>query len=338
MGSLAFKPAGPMTSPTSLPLITIIGSLNKDLVTRTPRIPSAGETLTASSFTTGSGGKGANQAVACARLTRYKSDPKAQYAFVNMIGVVGDDAFGCDLRSGLVENGIDVSKIKVKQGQQTGVAVVIVEEDSGENRILVLPNANSALRPEDLESLPAPVPDLIVLQLEIPLRTVLRIIQVAKEERIEVLLNPAPALELPDEVYQGLSHLILNQTEAAILSRGSEALPPSEIGTGFLNLGVQNVVITLGGEGAICFKSRENPVIDSVGAEKLKVVDTTAAGDTFVGAYASKVAQHKRAGTPFDLRGAVTWATRAAGLTVQKEGAQASIPWLDDMPSDSKND
>lgn len=327
-----------MSSSNSIPLITIIGSLNKDLITRTSRIPSAGETLTATSFNTGSGGKGANQAVACARLTRYKSDSKPKYALVGMIGAVGDDSFGSDLRSGLAQNGIDVSKIEVRLGQQTGVAVVIVEEDSGENRILVLPNANSTLRPEDFDSLPTPLRDLIVLQLEIPLSTVLKIIQLAKQKNIEVLLNPAPAVKLPNEVYQGLSHLILNETEAATLSNRGEELSPFDIGQDFLDLGVKNVVITLGSEGAISFKPKQRRVCHKVGVEKSKVVDTTAAGDTFVGAYASQVAHHKQNGTPFDLHSAVSWATRAAALAVQKEGAQASIPWLDDMSSDREND
>lgn len=321
-----------MASSLSYPLITIIGSLNKDLVTRTPRIPSAGETLTATTFTSGNGGKGANQAVACARLSRFKPGSNPEYAHVAMIGAVGDDSFGHDLRVELVQNGVDVGRVEVKKGEQTGVAVIIVEEGSGENRILVLPNANSLLRPDDFDSLPTPIPDLIVLQLEIPSNTVMRIIRLAKSKGIDILFNPAPAIKLPDEIYQGITHLIVNETEAAILSGAGENPDLHEIGKSFLVLGVQYVVVTLGSRGCYSFHNQHLPVVATVNADKVKVVDTTAAGDTFVGAYAVKVAQHKRDDTPFDLHGAVSWATTAAGLAVQKEGAQASIPWLNDMP------
>lgn len=315
----------------SLPEILIIGSLNKDLVTRTPRIPSAGETLTATAFDTGSGGKGANQAVACSRLSRYRDVTKPVYANVKMIGAVGEDSFGHDLQSGLNSNSIDTSGVVVRKGEQTGIAVIIVEEENGENRILVLPNANYTLKPKDFDSLPLPLPELIVLQLEIPLDTVLRIIQLAKEKKVEVLLNPAPALELPNEVYRGLSHLVLNETEAAILSKSDEKLDLYQSGRKFLELGVQNIVITLGGRGAFFCSSSDGQISEVIQAEKVKVVDTTAAGDTFVGAYAVKVAQHKGDRTPFDLRSAVSWANEAAKLTVQQEGAQNSIPWLDEI-------
>ena len=312
-----------------LPLITVIGSLNKDIVTRTSRVPSAGETLTATAFDTGSGGKGANQAVACARLSRSKDNTNLQYACVQMIGAVGDDQFGRELLQSLNRDGVDTRGVKIREREKTGVAIVIVEEKTGENRILVCPNANHTLSPENFTDIPAPYPDLIVLQLEIPLATVLRIIEVANEKGIEVLLNPAPAAELPDGVYKGVTHLILNETEARLLSDTSGGLELQRTAQRFIALGVRNVVITLGARGAFyCSSAVELGGI--IGTGNVKVVDTTGAGDTFVGAYAVRVAKHKQDLSIFNLEEAVSWANVAASKSVEKDGAQNSIPWLDE--------
>ncbi len=200
------------------PLITVIGSLNADLITRTSRIPSAGETLTSQSFDTGFGGKGANQATACARLSRRYDTVERGDVKVKMVGMVGDDTFGRDIRWPMVSNGIDIADVWVKEGYKTGVAVIIVEEASGENRILLSPNANYALKPIQFATIPGPVPDLIVLQLEIPMNTVLKVLEVAGDKKIPVILNPAPAQALPKEAYKAIRHLIVNESEAAILS------------------------------------------------------------------------------------------------------------------------
>lgn len=313
----------------TLPSVTIIGSLNKDLVTRTPRIPSAGETLTAASFDTGSGGKGANQAVACARLSRCKDRKDLKYADVQMIGAVGDDQFGRDLLESLSGAGVNTMGIQICEHEKTGVAIVIVEEETGENRILVCPNANHTISPQIFAHLPAPYPDLIVLQLEIPLATVLRIIEVANEKDIEVLLNPAPAVELPGGIYKGVTHLIVNETEASMLSNTSGDLDLQPTAQRFLDLGVRNVVITLGSRGAF-YRSSAAERGGIAGVGNVNVVDTTAAGDTFVGAYAVRVAKHKQDLSTFDLEEAVRWANTAASRAVEKEGAQNSIPWLDE--------
>ena len=173
--------------------ITIIGSLNTDLVTVTPRVPSGGETLTATSFSTGPGGKGANQAVACCRLSRPSPGRPFPFpdVFVRMVGAVGADEFGPRLISGMKADGIDVSGIREVEGETTGVAVIIVEEASGENRILLNPGANHTLHPSNFtspSSLGISLPHLIILQLEIPLETVLQILKTAKEARVPVLL------------------------------------------------------------------------------------------------------------------------------------------------------
>ena len=314
----------------SPPLITVIGSLNKDLVTRTSRLPAAGETLISTSFTTGSGGKGANQAVACARLSRRQDGTGHRYAYVQLMGAVGDDHFGRELLEALTRNGVDTTEVRVREHEQTGVAVVIVDETTGENRILVASNANATLSAENFTFMPTPLPDLIVLQLEIPVDTVLGIIQVANWRGVQVLLNPAPAMDLPTEIYKGIAHLILNETEASSLSKASGDLELGLIAQNFLDLGVHNVVITLGAQGAFYF-SQEAEKGEIVTAEKVNVVDTTAAGDTFVGAYAVKVVRAEEEGVSFNLKEAVEWANLAASKTVEKEGAQCSIPWLDEV-------
>jgi ribokinase len=326
--------------------ITIIGSLNTDLVTTTSRVPSGGETLTASSFSTGHGGKGANQAVACARLSRSKSSSgrgslKASGLSdsdvkVRMIGAVGADEFGPRLVDGLKEDGIDTSQIRVVEGQTTGVAVILVEEPSGENRILLSTGANHTLQPEDFESVENfghETPDLIILQLEIPLKTVLSIITTAKKAGVAVLLNPAPAVELPSEVFTELDHLIVNESEAMILM-GREVVNAEEdidwgaVTDDFLRKGIKNVVVTLGAKGA--YASRKVGEGFMVDAEKgIKVVDTTAAGDTFVGAYAVEAV--RGIGSEWDMGRAVRRACKVAGRTVEKKGAQGAIPWANEV-------
>lgn len=325
--------------------ITIIGSLNTDLVTHTPRVPTGGETLTATSFTTGPGGKGANQAVACARLshpnpaTSVPSDDDEAIA-VKMIGSVGTDAFGPTLLASLEANRVDASGVRTVPGQSTGVAVILVETGSGENRILLNPGANHALQPRDFESrasLGAPLPDLLVLQLEIPLATVLQVLRTAREAGVAVLVNPAPAVALPAEAYADIAHLVVNESEAAILT-GREVGEVEVEGFEWegpvrelLGRGVRNVVVTLGARGA--YWATAGGASGYVKAERVeRVVDTTAAGDTFVGAYAvSIVWKGGHAAGEFLDEEVVKFACRAAARTVEKSGAQSAIPWANEV-------
>lgn len=341
--------------------ITVIGSLNIDLVTRASRLPGPGETLTAESFETGPGGKGANQAVACARLSRTKKNKKqmvdagppssssrddgeraAVEVQVKMIGAVGDDAFGETLTAALRDNGVDVSGVQTRSGSATGVANVLVETATGENRILIASNANGTMTPDLFVGLPSSrFPDLVVLQLEIPLETVLQILRSARHlDKVQVVLNPAPALPLPDEAYQAITHLILNEPEAAILSdtavdRFEDEKHLHHVADIFLDKGVHFVVITLGGRGAFYASRQQQQYPDDgrtqglVSSQKVPVVDTTAAGDTFVGAYAVRAVRASQ--ETFNVREAVEWANRAAATTVQREGAQSAIPWLDEL-------
>ena len=326
----------------SPPSILVIGSLNYDLITRTSHIPDPGETLTSESFSTGSGGKGANQAVACARLSRHRNSTHDGDVSVRMVGAVGSDAFGRDMLEGLRSNGIDTSGVTIVPNQMTGVATIIVESSTGENRILFSPNANATLLPDRFATIPEPLPDLIVLQLEIPFPTVLQILKAAKSQGIPVLLNPAPAAPLPEEAYSCITHLIVNETEAAILAQG---VGDSSLGSTnnmllanhFRSLGVQVFIVTLGSKGVFCSsESDEYKFIDAVHVDK--VVDTTAAGDTFVGAYAVELAgflnMKRREGMEthtFNVDAAVSFANKAAAKTVEKMGAQDAIPWRDEV-------
>ncbi|KAI9676453.1 MAG: hypothetical protein M1817_000610 [Caeruleum heppii] len=336
--------------------VVVIGSLNIDLTFVTPRLPSAGETLTALSFATNAGGKGANQAVACARLSRTKAHTAVtkkrklgasqdggigagavaqgnEEVVVRMVGAVGDDEFGRALIKGLEDDGIDVAGIQMRPDSKTGTAGIIVEKLTGENRILISPGANHTLMPEHFIELPAPLPDLIILQLEIPLETVLQILRTAEEVNVPVLLNPAPALKLPNDAFKRITHLIVNETEAVTLSDLPEGTPLVERAMEYLHKGVQYVVVTQGEQGVFFVHRKpdfeEGSVQDGFPGVTVKVVDTTAAGDTFVGAYAVEVV--KSIGGAFDCHRAVYRANVVASKCVEREGAQSAIPWLEEI-------
>lgn len=310
------------------PLITVVGSLNKDLVTRTSRVPGAGETLQSESFATGSGGKGANQAVACARLSKQDIHSPAKVS-THMVGAVGDDSFAAELIADLQKDGINTDAVQTLKEMNTGVSVIIVEEQTGENRILFSPGANHSLGSDHVLHVlrGSNRPSLIVLQLEIRLDLVLEILDFAKNHGIDVLLNPAPALELPETAYPAISHLVMNETEAATLS-GMSGNDWEGVARKFQDLGVKTVIITLGSEGVFYAKGDQK---GHVPAEKVKVVDTTAAGDTFVGAYAVSVVSQTADRDDIDIEQAVRGSNKAAAMTVQRKGAQEAIPYLGEL-------
>lgn len=324
----------------SHPLITVIGSLNMDLVTRVRRVPNAGETLLTQSYDMGCGGKGANQAVACARLSRHPGDQHG-LVDVEMVGAVGVDTFGQELVDSLRRSSIDTAQVDEKQGEKTGVAVVIIEEDSGDNRILMSPNANFSLRPETFQNLAnAPAyrrsPSLLILQLEIPLDTTLQILKAAHDVGLEVLLNPAPAQVLPLTAYEAVTHLVVNESEAATITESShdkaEASLSKEVITRLVAFGVHYTIVTLGARGVLLIDTQEK-LIHELEAEKVQVNDTTAAGDTFVGAYAVAVSNQKIGCSNYKTAlAAICWANKAAAVAVQRKGAQNAIPWLDEVP------
>ncbi|KAJ2903760.1 Ribokinase-like protein [Zalerion maritima] len=339
------------------PRILVLGSLSIDFVSRVPHHPFPGETLTASSFALCPGGKGANQATAIAKLSRPQTTPPVaafspvESATVTMAGAVGNDAYGPMLLANLASFGVDTSGVKVRDGMKSGVAIIIVDEPTGENRIVLSPESNASVEEEEFASGGAmskvpgcgqdgggkgagsSKPDLLVMQLEIPLPTVLKALETAREEGIPVLFNPAPAVELPMEVYKGLAHLVVNETEAAILSGVDVQVLDTEEGLEkvariFIERGCLQVIITLGGRGTYFMDCKGSKGL--VPAEKAKVVDTTAAGDTFVGMYALDVVG--AGGVCFDVETAVRKANKAAKITVERPGAQASIPWRDELP------
>lgn len=313
-----------------MPQILTLGSLNADLVSTTSRVPEAGETLASTSFCTAPGGKGLNQCVATQRLSRNSaSSPSPASITTAMMGSVGNDEFGPMLISTLTDNGIDASGIKTRDGESSGVAVIIVEEDSGMNRILVNAGANGSVQWEKGWFKKNSDCAMLVAQLECPLPTVLEAIDEAVEAGVGVIFNPAPAKVLPGEVYGKLTYLIVNETEAAILTGQEVKVLDDEAGiksTGqkLKGMGAKNVVITLGGRG--CWWLSESGDTAFQKAESMgKVVDTTGAGDTWVGAFAVAVVEGK------DMRDAVKWAGRAAGVAVTKAGAVAGIPWRGEL-------
>ncbi|KAI1175347.1 Ribokinase-like protein [Nemania sp. FL0916] len=342
-------------STKKIPVITVLGSLNIDLVSYVSHHPLPGETMTANSFAVSPGGKGANQAVACAKLSRSRSqsgdqnqnkdedlDPHAASAsaHIRMLGAVGADSYGTLLTSNLSSHGVDVTGVSSSPALKTGIAIIVVDEPTGQNRIILSPEANHSLQPGNFTTtLPAPRPDLLIMQLEIPLSTVLAALRAAREAKVPVLLNPAPAQPLPEDAYDGLAHLVVNETEAAVLGGVSESeLATSrerleDVARGFVGRGVRNVIITLGERGVFyAYKTGNGAETGFVSAEKAKVVDTTAAGDTFVGQYALDVVGADGGGSSrFDIHAAVRKANRAAAKTVEKLGAQDSIPWRDEL-------
>ncbi|KAI0871656.1 ribokinase [Hypoxylon argillaceum] len=332
---------------TKIPLITVLGSLNIDLVSYVSHHPLPGETMTSNAFAVSPGGKGANQAVACAKLSRSRTTSTStstsadESAHIRMLGAVGADSYGALLTSNLASHGVDVSGVASSPSLKTGIAIIVVDEPTGQNRIILSPEANHSLLPSSFAALPAPKPDLLIMQLEIPLPTVLAALRAARDAGVPVLLNPAPAQRMPDDAYAGLAHLVVNETEAAVLGGVSEAELDTEDGLervagGFLGLGVKNVIVTLGGRGVFYMAAaagdggaRKQGLVP---AEKAKVVDTTAAGDTFVGQYALDVVGAGTGGAErFDIEAAVRRANRAAARTVEKLGAQDSIPWRDEL-------
>ena len=291
------------------PRVVVVGSANTDMVVRVPSLPVPGETLLGSGFANVPGGKGANQAVAASRLG----------AVVTFVGCVGADAFGDLLVQNLENEGIDTQFVIRDPDAPTGVALITVDEAFGENTIVVAPGANSKLSPALLELAAAAIRDADVLlcQLEIPLETVLSALKLARSAGVLTLLNPAPAQDLSAEILSLVSVLTPNQTEAAQILGGD--YDPSAAALMLKHRGAQNVVITLGSAGArLVTAASENTLVPVFPAAQ--VVDTTSAGDCFAGALAVALGEGQ------SIEQSVTFASAAASLSVETEGAQPSLP------------
>jgi ribokinase len=281
-----------------------------DLVIRAPRIPQPGETIIGRDFRSVPGGKGANQAVAAARLG----------ARVSMVGRVGRDAFGDALLENLASDGIDHTYVTQDPEAASGVALIVVD-DVGQNSIVVASGANGRLSPADVEAAEAAITgaDVVLTQMESPLQTVTRAAEIANAHRVPVVLNPAPARPLPGSLLRLVDVLIPNESETALLTGmpvGDE--PQAEAAAAALReTGVGNVILTLGERGALL--GRPTGAIH-VPAFEVQPVDTTAAGDAFVGAFAVALAEER------SLVEAVRWGNAAGALATTKMGAQPSLP------------
>ncbi|MET0534502.1 MAG: ribokinase [Steroidobacter sp.] len=291
--------------------IVVVGSLNMDLVLAVPRAPEAGETVTGRQLSFVPGGKGANQAVACARLG----------GTVAMIGRVGADEFGARLRDGLARDRVAVEQVSVDPTVGTGTALIMVD-DQAQNRIALIPAANHTLTPTIMEQMAAPIDaaSLVLLQLEIPLPTVEWVIARAAAAKAQVILNPAPAQALPASIWSRVDYIVPNESEAAMLTGidVTDVASATAAANEMRRRGARHVLLTLGSKGVL--------IADAAGtrthpAPKVKAVDTTAAGDTFIGALAAMLSEGK------DLDAAARFAVEAASLSVTRAGAQPSIPY-----------
>jgi ribokinase len=295
--------------------VVVIGSLNMDLVTRASRLPRGGETLIGESFATVSGGKGANQAVAAARLG----------AQVSMVGCVGSDAYGEELRGALLADRIDCQAVSTVDGA-SGVALIVVDDNS-QNAIVIVAGANGALTPAVIDRFDAVLQaaDVIICQLEVPDATVGHALKRGRALGKAVILNPAPASRpLPADWYAAIDYLIPNESEASALSGlPVDSLATAEVAaTRLIAMGAGKVIITLGAQGSLFANGNS---FEHFPALKVKAVDTTAAGDTFVGGFAAALAAGKSEAQ------AIRFGQVAAALSVTRAGAQPSIPTLSDV-------
>ena len=284
-------------------MITVFGSANMDLVAYVSQAPKLGETVTGRDFRTVPGGKGANQAIAAARAG----------AEVTFLGAVGEDAFGTEMRHTLANAGVDVSLLRRVPGA-SGIAHIVVD-DQGGNSIIVVPGANGTVTgPTEAERAVIAASQALLLQLELPMEAVTAAARAARDAGVPVILTPAPAQPLPDDLLDAATLLLPNEHEAAGIT--GAATPAAALD---LLLGrVGEAVITLGSEGAL-YGSRSGERL-TVPAVPVKAVDTTAAGDTFAGALAVARAEGRPAAD------ALRFAAAAAALSVQREGASTSMP------------
>lgn len=276
--------------------ILVIGSINKDLVVNTPRFPKEGETILGNSFTTSNGGKGANQACAIGKLG----------GNVSMLGAVGNDSFGKDLSNALSSNNVNIDNLIIKDNVATGIAIITVAQ-SGANNIVVAQGANALITKDDIKEELISMYDIIVMQLEIPLDIAKYAACMAKKLGKTVVLNPSPAVKLDREFLSCIDIVIPNETEIDIVG-GVDYI---------LECGVKNIILTLGAEGCDLITKEKRKHFD---AYNVQVVDTTAAGDSFLGGVIRMLADDKT------MEEAIIFAVKVSNITVTRKGAIDSIP------------
>jgi ribokinase len=295
--------------------VVVIGSVNMDLMVRCPHLPAPGETVLGREFSQAPGGKGANQAIAAARLG----------ANVSFIGCIGNDAYGQTSRAGFEAANVDIRHLHTIEGQTTGIAM-ISSDDKGENCIALAPGANQSLSCEHLDSAQALIAEagMVVCQLESPLTTILHAMQLAQRHHVPFLLNPSPAQKLSTKSLTGLDVLVLNEVEASMLSDSPvETIQQAcQVAEFFRSIGIKSVVITMGKNGAVVANGDGT---NHFVAPKVKAIDTTGAGDTLVGALAGALVSGA------SMAEAMHFSQRAAAYSVTKKGAQASMPYQRDL-------
>ncbi len=295
--------------------IVVVGSSNTDMIIKVPWLPKPGETILGGKFFTAAGGKGANQAVAAARAG----------GDVTFLARIGDDMFGQKAKEGFIKDKINVEYVLTDESEPSGVALILVAPD-GENVIAVASGANSCLSPSDVQDQSDVISsaDILVMQLETPLETVHQAASIASDNGVKVILNPAPAQKLSDDLLGKISILTPNESEAQLLT-GIKVDSPEDAAKAadvLMDKGVQIVLLTMGARGAYIATAEFKELVPGF---KVKAVDATAAGDVFNGALAVAIARNK------PIREAVSFANAAAALSVTKLGAQPSAPTKEDI-------
>jgi ribokinase len=301
-----------------MPDILVVGSLNADLVVRVPRFPQPGETISGEGLKIIPGGKGANQAVAAAR----------QGTSVAMLGRVGNDSFGPELMDNLKRNQVDSALVQVDPDSATGTAIIVVDA-SGQNNIILSAGGNGRVSPLDVRDTSFSDYKLLLLQLEIPIETVLSAAQKAKEKGLRILLNPAPARPLPAELISLSDFILPNETELSLLTGQPvhDIASAEQAAKQLLAGGAQNVIVTLGPNGALIVSSKQ---VTHVNTYEVDVVDTTAAGDAFIAGFAARLLESD--GLPGDvLTNAVRYGCACGALATTRFGAQPSLPTRADV-------
>jgi ribokinase len=304
--------------------IVVVGSINTDLVSVTKRIPVVGETVTGSDLQNHPGGKGANQAVAVARLG---------YP-VRLIGRLGNDTFGAVLRTHLEEAGVDVTGVSTSDGA-SGVAMIAVSEQ-GENSIVLAPGANSKVTPEDIDANISILRSagMVLAQLEIPLETVEYLASICARENVPLILDPAPARDLSPDIFKNIAWFTPNQTEAAFYlgdkHSESNSQPPAEMARVFLSNGCRGVVLKMGAHGT--YLGTQAGLGSLVHAFSVNAIDTTAAGDAFNAGFATALMLGK---SPLD---SAVFAAAVAAISVTRMGAQPSMPSMSEVEAFMKDE
>lgn len=302
--------------------IVVVGSINIDFVVTAPRIPVIGETIQGNTFQQHFGGKGANQAVAVARLG-YR---------VEMIGKIGSDLLGMQALESLKAHGVDVTAVQVAAGS-SGIAMITVSE-SGQNTIVISPGANAMVTPEYLNEHEQKIRDagMVLSQLEIPVDSVVQLAKLCKRHRVPLILDPAPAQPLPSAVLQEVTWFTPNETEADFFARtidpGLSMAEPERVAEAFLETGVGGVALKLGSRGVlVATRDAGTTLLPGIAVD---VVDTTAAGDAFNGAFATALMSGAGAAE------AARFACTAAAISVSRQGAQPSMPSLEEVKRSMK--